>query len=59
MPTLKAVNATRRLLKTLFNQRRGPTLGEFRQIDAALEAVDGRTRTDPSKRKRASKRAGR
>jgi hypothetical protein len=50
-----AINAARRLLKTLFNQRRGPKLCEFREIDAALEAADGRTRLDPSKRRGAAK----
>jgi hypothetical protein len=55
MSNPKPINAARRLLKTLFNQRRGPKLCEFREIDAALEAADGRTRLDPSKRKHAKR----
>lgn len=55
----KPITDARALLKTLYNQRRGPTLAEFRSIDERLANTDGRTRLDPSKRKRAAKRAGR
>jgi hypothetical protein len=52
----KAITAARTLLKTLYNQRRGPTKAEFDTIDAALDSADGRTRLDPSKRKSARTR---
>lgn len=51
MPTPKPITAARALLKTLYNQRRGPTKSEYDTIDAALQAADARTRLDPSKRK--------
>lgn len=60
MPTPKPVTAARTLLKTLYFQRRGPTVAEYRTIDAALASTDARTRLDPTQRKRArAQRAGR
>jgi hypothetical protein len=55
----KPVTAARALLKTLYNQRRGPTKAEWRAIDEALGATDGRTRLDPSTRRTKRPRAAR